>query len=99
MQPEDRWIVAQGIHPAIIDQKTFDRAQEIRRERFIPSSYNGLIRNPLAGIVKCGNCGSTMQIQPSMKGGAYLMCKRPGCCAGAKVPTWKPRFSTPCPTI
>ena len=39
---------------------------------------------PLAGLVKCANCGQNMQ-RMVMKGSAYLLCTRRGCCASTKI--------------
>lgn len=52
-----------GLHEPIIDEETWLKAQEMREKRALPScndNKNGL-KNPLAGIVKCGKCGRTMQ--------------------------------------
>ena len=42
------------------------------------------MRSPLAGLVKCANCGQNMQ-RMVMKGSAYLLCTRRGCCASTKI--------------
>lgn len=34
--------------------------------------------------MKCANCGQNMQ-RMVMKGSAYLLCTRPGCCASTKI--------------
>ena len=81
-QPRDKWIVADGIHPAIVDMETFDRAQEIKDRKGRKAYYDGVtIKSPLAGIVYCKNCGGHMQRQAKSSGGVYLFCPKPGCCA------------------
>lgn len=84
-QPEENWIVVDGLHEPIISEEMFKQAQHIRKDRYIPSQNNGEIKNSLAGIVTCRNCGYNMQIQGKSKGVPYLLCGTKGCCAGAKV--------------
>ena len=81
--PRESWTVVNGIHPAIIDQETYDKVQAIMAGRYIPSKRDGTVRSPLAGLVRCTNCGGHMQ-RLTMKGGPYLLCTRPGCCASAR---------------
>lgn len=83
-QPRDQWLIAEGLHPPIIDQETYDKCQEIMQQRYIPPSNDGTIHSPLAGLVICARCGHKMQrMGPSGKI-PYLLCNVPGCCAGAK---------------
>ena len=51
--------------------------------RYIPSKRDGTVKSPLAGLVKCANCGMNMQ-RMVMKRYPYLLCTRPGCCASTK---------------
>lgn len=83
-QPRDQWTITEGIHPPIIDQETYDRCQQIMKERYIPSSNDGTIKSPLAGLVRCTKCGRRMQKMGDNKGVPYLLCNTTGCCAGAK---------------
>lgn len=82
-QPKELWTITDGIHPAIVDRALFDRVQAIMDGRYIPKRNDGTVRSPLAGLVKCVNCGNNMQ-RMIMKGDPYLLCMRPGCCASAK---------------
>lgn len=77
--PREKWTIVDGIHPAIIDQETYDKVQAIMAGRYRPSRNDGTIRSPLAGLVRCTHCGGHMQ-RATMKGGVYLLCPRPGCC-------------------
>ena len=81
--PRESWTIVDGLHPAIIDQETYDKVQAVMAGRYIPSRRDGTVHSPLAGLVRCTNCGGHMQ-RMTMKGGAYLLCPRPGCCASAK---------------
>ena len=54
-------IIAQGLHPALISEEEFDRAQHFLNSRRIPhKKENTELRNPLSGLVYCGMCGSMM---------------------------------------
>ncbi len=88
-QPKDKWTIVDGLHPAIIDKEQYDLAQKIMDGRYLPSKNDGTRTSPLAGLVKCANCGHKMQ-RMGMNGGKkdknipYLLCSTPGCCASAK---------------
>lgn len=81
--PREKWTITDGLHPPIIDLQTYEKAQEIMKGRYKPSKQDGTIKSPLAGLVKCGNCGGNMQ-RLVMKGTSYLLCPKKGCCASAK---------------
>ena len=84
--PEEEWLLADGLHEPIVTKEQFEQAQTARRRRLAPSvpRFTGAIRNPLAGLVRCAECGRVMQM---MGGGdtAYLLCNTKACCAGAKM--------------
>lgn len=82
-QPQENWLIVDGIHPSIISQEIFDRAQEILSARYRPSKKDGTIKYSLAGLIRCQNCGRYLQ-RMVMKGVPYLLCVTPGCCASAK---------------
>lgn len=83
--PKEKWTVTDGIHPPIIDRETWDKVRAIVEERYIPSKNDGTVKSPLAGLVRCQNCGGHMQRITFSKGGPYLICPRRGCCASAKA--------------
>lgn len=83
-QPKEKWTITDGRHPPIVDKELFDQVQAILDKRYIPSKNDGTIKSPLAGLVKCGNCGMNMQ-RLVMKGEPYLLCNRPGCCASTRL--------------
>ena len=82
-QPREQWTVTDGLHPPIVDRDLFDRVQDILDRRYRPARNDGTVRSPLAGLVKCANCGQNMQ-RMVLKGRVYLLCMRPGCCAAAQ---------------
>ncbi len=54
------YILVKGIHEPIIDENTWDRANELRKKRSTgtPRQYSGTF--PLTSIAKCPECGSYM---------------------------------------
>ncbi len=78
------WIVADGLHAPIIDEKTFQAAQEIMARHSNPPvpKYKGYAEtNPLAGLLICRKCGHKMQARYFQKAGRqYVLCTTPGCC-------------------
>lgn len=54
-------ICVKGLHPAIIDEATFNMAEALRKENrknTLPTSQT--LQNPLSGIVYCKKCGQLM---------------------------------------
>lgn len=82
-RPESEWIVADGIHPAIVSAELFDECQKILKSRWRPAYFDGTIKNPLAGIVRCRKCGGRMQSRRT-GGTQYLRCDKVGCCVLAR---------------
>ena len=62
--PENKQII-DGIHSPLVDEDTFNRANQILDKQWHKGYFDGTIKNPLAGIVACGNCGSKMLRHPS----------------------------------
>lgn len=56
---KDEWF--KGKHEPIIDKEIFDQVQEIHTMKFPKVRKNAILRNPLAGICRCGCCGLLMQ--------------------------------------
>ena len=84
--PPEKWIVVDGIHPAIVDEDIFYRVQKMFDGHSHSPTFTGVIENPLSGIVICGNCGGRMQRQMHERGGPYLMCQRRGCIVSSQLP-------------
>ncbi|KPV45717.1 hypothetical protein AN477_00520 [Alicyclobacillus ferrooxydans] len=75
--PQQDWIVVSGAHPALIDDKTFQKAQSILAGR----SHNNprRSRHPLTGILTCGRCGAGLICQMQRhdtKEYRYYSCSR-----------------------
>ena len=59
-KPED-WIVVENMHEPLVDRDTFDLVQEKIQSRKRPDAWGNF--SLFAGLVKCGQCGSTMNIR------------------------------------
>lgn len=83
--PEEEWIIVDGLHAPIVDKELWEQANEILKGRYHPPSFNGTIKNPLAGVVVCGNCGGKMVVTVSKNKYANLRCQKKGCISGSNV--------------
>lgn len=74
-KPED-WIIVQGVHEAIIDRDTYDIVQEKVKSRKRADAWGNF--SLFAGLVKCGQCGSTMNIRRANQKGEVRLytCSR-----------------------
>lgn len=76
-RPENEWIVADGKHPALVDEVTFHRAQQIIGAKYhAPYQEKSGLQNPLAGLVICWKCGAKMKKRPYTHGGPHILCER-----------------------
>jgi hypothetical protein len=77
----DDFISAKGLHEPLISQEDFDKAQEMLK--YAPAKNirgDKSLKNPLAGLIKCKFCGSTMVRRPYDKRPVpTLVCKTYGC--------------------
>lgn len=77
------YLIQKGLHPAIIDEETFCKAQErLKRNsvRYLPKKVE--LKNPLSGIIFCGNCGKALTRRLNKYKGTskeYLKCETIGC--------------------
>lgn len=88
--PKSEWKICEGLHTPIIDVDLFQKANQLLEARYHLPSNNGTIKNPLAGILKCGICGRAMVQMPQSardrKSGLYqLICTTKGCVCGSRV--------------
>lgn len=85
--PKESWTVVDGLHPAIIDEAVFDRAQAILQSRSQTSYFDGTVKNPLAGLLYCAKCGRPLQRRPFSGRGEpdWLVCPTRGCCAASRL--------------
>jgi len=74
-RPVQEWIDVQGKHEPLIDEVTFQKAQEILKQKYhVPYQQLNGITNPLAGVIKCAKCGASMILRPYTKQAPHLMC-------------------------
>lgn len=78
---DENCIFVDGLHDAIIDQQTFDRAQEYMENAHpCPVGYKNSLKNPLAGLVVCGKCGRRMILRKGKPPKPdYLVCHSRAC--------------------
>jgi len=76
------YLIADGLHPAIIDETMFDLVQNYIEEiPPMPVGYKKDLKNPIAGIVRCGKCGRSMVYRREKSAGkpSYLVCHARAC--------------------
>lgn len=72
-QPKNQWILAEGQHEALISEELFDKAQEILEKKYhVP--YKTKVTNPLAGLIRCKDCGAAMVYRTYAKSEPHLLC-------------------------
>lgn len=68
--PDDQCIVAEGKHPAIVDADTWEKAQE-RIKNNPRTRWDAPLANVLSGLLRCSQCGYTMDRRPFPSGARY----------------------------
>ncbi|MDP5275073.1 recombinase family protein [Chengkuizengella axinellae] len=76
---KEDWILVNGKHRAVIDEHTYNKAQEIMSSKGHSPKPTGELTNPLAGIVECGKCGRAMIRRPYTRQPAHIMCSNQMC--------------------
>lgn len=86
------WIVVDGKHDAIIDEKIYYQAQEILNSRYHAPSNKNTLTNPFAGLIICSNCGEKMQYgtPKGNKYSPYILCNKKGCIKSTQVKFLEP---------
>ncbi|GFN37176.1 serine recombinase [Tepidimicrobium xylanilyticum] len=77
---KEEWMLIDGLHAPIIDEQIYYKAQEYLAKNPstpVPNRYK--VKNPLAGLIKCGICGRNMNRRPYPNSPASLMCVGPTC--------------------
>ncbi|EEI85541.1 resolvase, N-terminal domain protein [Anaerococcus lactolyticus ATCC 51172] len=72
---EDKWLIFENTHEAIIDQETFDNVQRIRGNvKRYPDGWGEY--HPLTGLMYCADCGSKMYVhrRNNYKNIPYYVC-------------------------
>ena len=78
---KDDWLYVPGLHEPIIDEDTFNKAQDIINLKYKPPMRTGTLQNPFAGLLKCANCGRAIVINTSNETVEKyrLCCRTLGC--------------------
>lgn len=62
---KSEWILSDGLHDALIDEKTWEIVQsKLGEHPSHPGPKSGIIKNPLSGLIVCGKCGRRMVRRP-----------------------------------
>lgn len=76
-------IISPGLHPAVIDRSLWDAVQSRLATHSDPHTrYSAETVNPLAGLMRCGECGHMMVLTPEYnrrKVAASYKCTQRGC--------------------
>lgn len=76
--PSGAPVVVPDAHPAIVSRDVFEMAQ--RREAAAPVNRARALSNPLAGLIRCAECGHVMTVHARGSGTRkYLGCDTHGC--------------------
>lgn len=75
------YLIYDGLHEPIIDNKTWELVQEKRKQNAPKVKLSNTIKNPLVGLVFCEKCGEPMQRRPYTKASkpATLICSNSKC--------------------
>lgn len=77
--PAEDIILVDGLHPAIVDKAVFQKAQELMKQSTLPPvPAKGVIKNPLAGLLRCSKCGYSIILRPNASCG-MLYCPNRAC--------------------
>lgn len=60
---KDEIILVEGLHPAIIEENLFNIVQGIQPKQ-VSTKHGTELQNPLATLIRCADCGRTMQRRP-----------------------------------
>lgn len=77
----NNYILAEGLHEALIDKKTWEIVKAKRKLNTPPVKHNNKIQNPLTGLIVCDKCGKKMKRRPYTKLSKEptLYCDNPNC--------------------
>ncbi len=75
------YLIYDGLHEPIIDNKTWELVQEKRKQNTPKIKHSHQVQNPLVGLVFCEKCGNPMQRRPYTKADkpATLICSNSKC--------------------
>lgn len=72
--------IVDGLHPPIVSEETFGKVESVKKKNYIPRLRNDKeLKNPLAGLLKCGKCLKTMVRRPYKKPAPIYYCENQMC--------------------
>ncbi|MCI8514090.1 MAG: recombinase family protein [Lachnospiraceae bacterium] len=73
-------LLVDGLHPPLVERSVWDKVQKMRETRRPRVKSELTLKNPMAGLLICGLCGSPMtRSNRSGRNCATLRCKNPAC--------------------
>ena len=77
----NNYILVDGLHKGIIDEKTWKIVSAKRSLNYAPVAHNNVVQNPLCGLVICAKCGKKMKRRSYSKYNKEptLYCSNPEC--------------------
>lgn len=72
----EEWIIVENCHEAIITQDEFDKIQLLIKKRTLIPAGARASKTEFTGVLRCGCCGHTMQIQKKKDGKDLIRCCR-----------------------
>ena len=87
LKSREEWKIVPGLHDPIIERPVFEEANKRMSGRYHPPYNKGIIKNPFAGILFCGNCGMSIVRQMSSKqyNQPMMLCPTAGCMMGSSL--------------
>ena len=78
--PREKWIESKGLHKPLIDEKTWELAQQKKALNTPRVPVSKELKNSLAGVLVCGKCGKPMQRRPYSNGNPpSMICRNKNC--------------------
>ena len=75
LQARQDWILAEGKHPPLISESTYNKAQYIiKNNNKTHTKQDVTLHNTLAGIIVCGVCGAKMRYRSYPNSEPHLIC-------------------------
>jgi DNA invertase Pin-like site-specific DNA recombinase len=72
LNPDDKIMVFENTHEPIVDRETWERVQELRKQRKRPTRYGDV--GLFSGLLFCADCGSVMYQQRFKTGNRHQDC-------------------------
>ena len=77
--PAEDIVLVDGLHPAIVEEAVFQKAQELMKQSGPPPvPRKDVVKNPLAGLLRCSKCGHSIVLRPNASCG-MLYCPNRAC--------------------